>query len=74
MKDVIAVTKKRKKYKELLDIETTYITGMAEVAKVLTVIDLYSQYSWAISNADINIVGDLKLTEIEKYQRFISQI
>ncbi len=52
---------------ELLVLENVNKTAIAEVAKVSNVIDLGSKYSWAISNTDINIAGDLGLTGIKKY-------
>ncbi len=42
-------------------------TAIAEVAKVLSAIDLRSKYSQAISNADIDVTEDLGLTGIKKY-------
>lgn len=47
---------------------------MAEVAKVLNIINLGNKYSWAISNADINATGDLRLTGIKKYWKCAGQI
>lgn len=42
-------------------------TAMAEIAKMSTIIDLCSEYSWIISNIDKNAARDLRLTGIEKY-------
>ncbi len=41
-------------------------TVIAEVAKVLSIIDLSSKYSWAINNTDIDVMRDLGLTCIKK--------
>lgn len=48
--------------------------AMAEVAKVLSTIDLRSKHSQAIINTDIHTVGDPRLIYIKKYQRRIRQI
>lgn len=71
MKDVIAVIKRDR---ELLVIENTNKTVIAEVAKLLSIIDLESKYSQAINNIDMDTVGDLRLTGIKKYQRCTGQI
>ena len=60
--------------KELLAIENAKKTAMAEVAKVSSAIDLGSKHSMAISNTDMNTIGDLRLMNIKKYWRCAGQI
>ncbi len=75
MEDVVAVAKKSRKNKKQLAIEKLIdIIVMAEVAKVSSVIDLGSQYSWTINNADIDVARDLGLTGIKKYWSCAGQI
>ncbi len=74
IKDVIAVAEKGRENKELLAMENVDKTAMAEVAKVLSAIDLGSKHSWTISNTDIDAAGDLGLISIKKYWRRAGQI
>ncbi len=67
IKDTIAVAERGRENKELLAIEKTDKTAIAEVAKVLNNIDLGSKHSWAISNADIDAARNLGLTGIKKF-------
>ena len=67
MINVIKVAEKGKKNKELLAIENIDKTAMAEVTKVLSIIDLRSKHNKAISNADIDVAEDLSLIGIKKY-------
>lgn len=65
---MVAVPKKGRKNEKQLAMEyLLYKTIMAKVAKVLSVINLGVKYSQAISNTDINIARDLRLTCIKKY-------
>lgn len=48
-------------------IENINITVIAEVAKVLSTIDLGNKYSEAISNTDIDAARNLGLINIKKY-------
>lgn len=41
-------------------------TAISKVAKILSTIDFGNNYSWAISNIDIDIIKNLKLTDIKK--------
>ena len=50
-----------------LAMENVDKTAIAEVAKILSAINLGNKYSWAISNADIDVTGNLGLTSIKKY-------
>lgn len=45
---------------------------MAEIVKILSVINLNGKYSWAISNGDVDTAKNLYLTNIKKYQRYNS--
>ena len=58
MKDVIVAAEKSKKNKGLLAMKNIDKTAIAKVAKVLNIIDLSNKDNYAISNADINAVGD----------------
>ncbi len=71
MKDVIAVAERDG---ELFIMENIDKTAIAKVAKLLSIIDLGNKDSWAISNADMDAVGDLGLTDIIKYWRYTGQI
>ena len=64
IKDVITVAERSRENKELLTMENTDKTAMAEVAKVSDAIDLGSKDSWATSNADMDATGNLRLTSI----------
>lgn len=68
------MAKKSGENKKPLLIENTNITTITGVAKVSNVIHLYNMYSWSISNANINITRDSKLTVIEEYQKCTIQI
>ncbi len=75
MKDMIAAAERGRKNEGQLAMENLLDkTAMAEVAKVSSVIDLGSKYSWAISDADIDVARDLGLTGIKKYWRCAGQI
>ena len=74
MKDMIAMAEKGGDNKKLLAIKNADKTAMAEVAKVLSAIDLKSKHSWAISNSDMNVARDLGLSNIKKYWRYVGQI
>ena len=65
MKDVIILEKARKKKMLLESIADT--TVQAEMAWVLSLIDLARRYNWAMSNADLDAVKELRLTNIKKY-------
>lgn len=67
MKDVIIVAEKSGKNKELLAIENVNKIVMAEIGKVLCVIDFRKKHSWTISHIDINIARNLELIDIKKY-------
>ncbi len=67
MKDMIAMIEKGEKNKELLVMENVEKTAIAEVIKVSSTIDLGSKHSWAMSNADMDAVRDLRLISIKKY-------
>ncbi len=74
IKDLIAIAEKGGENKQLLAIENRDKTAIVEVAKVSIAIDPQSKRSWAISNADIDIAGDLWLIGIKKYWRCAGQI
>lgn len=69
MKDIIILKKTRERKKMLEDIADT--TMPAEVAQVLSSINLAKRFKWAMGNADLNIIKDQRLTNIKKYQRHI---
>ena len=64
---MIAVAKKIRENKELLAMENADKTAIAEITKVLSIIDLGSKYNCVISNADIDAAGNLGLIDIKKY-------
>ena len=49
-------------------------TAIIKVAKVSSTIDLGSKHSWVISNADMDVAGDLGLTGMKKYWKHAGQI
>lgn len=56
MKNIIAAAKKSKKNKKQLAIKNLLDkTTKAEVAKVLSIIDLNNKYNWEINNAHIDV-------------------
>lgn len=67
MKNVIIVAEKNRKNRRLLAMENKNKSAIAKVAKISNIIYFDNKYSWAISNANINIAGNLKLTSIQKY-------
>lgn len=74
MKNIIAVAGKNRGNRELLAIENINITVIAEIAKVLSIINLGNKYNEAISNTDIDTAKNLGLIDIKKYWRCASQI
>lgn len=74
IKNMIVAAEKGKKNREPLAIENANKTVMAKFAKVSSTINLFNKYNEAISNADIDLAGDLVLTDIKKYQRYAGQI
>ena len=68
------MVEKNRENKELLAIKNANKTIMAKVTKVLSAIDFESKYNWAISNADIDIVKNLRLIGIKKYLRCVGKI
>ncbi len=46
----------------------------AEVARELNPINLARRYNWAMSNADLDIVKELRLTGIKKYWKHANQV
>ena len=65
IKDVIAVAERGRENGELLVIKNMDKTVIAEVAKVSSAIKLGHKYSQAISNADIDVAGNLGLIDIK---------
>lgn len=68
---MIVVAKRGRQNKDQLAIENLILnkTAMAKVTKMSSVIDLGNKYSQTISNTNLNITKDLRLTNIKKYQR-----
>ena len=64
---MIAVAEKGGKNKKLLGMENADKITMAEIAKVLSTIDLGNKHCWAISNVDMDATGNLGLIGIKKY-------
>ena len=60
------MAKRGKENKKWLIMKNIDSTAMAEVAKVLSIIDFEVKHNWAISNANINITRDLRLAGIKK--------
>ncbi len=67
IKDMIAVAKRGELNKKLLKMEDADKTGIAKFAQVSNAIDLGSKHSWAMSNNNIDIAGDLRPISIIKY-------
>ncbi len=65
MKDMIISKKAKEKEILLEDIADT--TVLAEVAWVLSVVDLAGRYNWAINNTDLDTAKELGLIGIKKY-------
>ncbi len=72
MKNVIVVTEKSGENKKLLVMENINKTIIAEVAIILNTINLESRHSWAINNANINVVRDLGLTGVKNTGDYVS--
>ena len=66
MKDMIAIAERGRKNKGQLAIKNIKKTAMVEVANMLSTIDLKNKQGQAISNADIDIEGNLGFIGIEK--------
>ncbi len=64
MKDVI-ISKKTWE-EEILSESIADTTAPAEMAQILSPIDLAGRYNWAMSNADLNTEKKLGLTGIKK--------
>lgn len=71
MKNLIAAAKKSKEIQELLAGKVDK-AEMTEIAKMASVTDIANKYGETISNNDIEVAGDLKLTGIKKYWRCVS--
>ncbi len=65
MKDVIISEKAREE--EMLSEGIADKIAPAEVARVLSPVDLAGRYNWAMSNVDLDAVKELGLTGIKKY-------
>lgn len=63
MKNMIMLEKTGKKKEQLV---LKNVIKLAEGVKMLTLINLYSKYMWAISNTNMDIARDLRLTSIKK--------
>ncbi len=72
MKGVIISEKAREE--KMLPESITDTTAPAEVARVLTPVDLARRYNWAMSNADLDVAKELGLTGIKKYWRRTGQV
>lgn len=72
MKDMI-ISKEVKDEEKMLSENIMDTTALAEVAQVLSFNDLARRYQQVINNADLNIVKELELTGIKKYERRASQ-
>ena len=67
MKNVIISKKAREE--KMPSKSITYTTALAEVAWVSSSIDLAWGYNWAINDADLDVVKELRQTNIKKYWR-----
>lgn len=74
MKDLIVLLEKDRDNKELLAIKNVNKIAIAEVAKVSNTINLDDKYNWTISNGNIDVTEDLRLTGIKKYWRCAGRI
>lgn len=68
------LAQKNRNNKRLLAIKNINKTLVAKVIKILNIINLKNKYGQAISNDNININKNLRLTNTKKYQRCIGQI
>lgn len=71
MKDMIISEKGRKKEGELVGENVDKIT-LADVVETSNPVDFNGKYMQIISNIDIDVVQDLRLISIKKYQRCTS--
>ena len=67
IKDMIILVEKNRDNEELLVIENVNKTAIAEVVKVLSIINLDNKHGLAISNDDMDATEYLRLIGIEKY-------
>ena len=55
------------KEEEILSKCIANMTAQAEVAQVLSLIDLLRRFNWAMSNIDLEVAKKRRLTGIKKY-------
>ena len=72
MKDVIISEKAREE--EILSESIADTTTPAELARVLSFVDLAGRYNWAMSDVNLDIAKKLELTGIKKYWRYTGQV
>lgn len=64
MKDMIISEKVREKEGQLI---VGNAIKLVEIVKMSYPIDLGGKYMWTISNTNINVIKDLRLTNMKKY-------
>lgn len=67
MKDMIILIENHKDNKKPFIIENEDKTATAKIAELLNAINLNIKYSWAISNSNMDVAKNLRLTIIKKY-------
>ncbi len=72
MKNVIISEKAREE--EMLSKGIADTTAPAEVAQVLSLVDLTKRYNWAISNANLDIAKKLGLTNIKNTRDALAKL
>lgn len=71
---MIILGKTKSDNKELLIIKNVGKITIVEIAKIFSIINNNNKHGQAISNNNINVAKNLKLTNIKKYERYINQI
>lgn len=64
---MIVAAKKDRKNRKTFAIENVNKTVIVKIAKVSNFINFCNKYSWTITNAHIDAIGDQILTNINKY-------
>ncbi len=72
MKDMIILEKIREE--RMLPKGIADINALVEVARVSSLVDLDKRYNWAMSNADLDVAKELRLTGVKKYWRCTDQV
>ena len=65
MKDMIILKKAREE--EMLSEDNANMTSPVEIVRVSSFVDFARRYNWVISNANLDTIKKLGLTDIKKY-------